>query len=66
MTWSHSERVLARWIDQFADELDFDHERIRGWGLAQAVLSAWWYWEDHGSVAEDALACAQILATLKV
>ena len=66
MTWPRPERVLARRIDQFADELGLDRERIRGWGLAQAVLSAWWYWEDHGSVAEDTLACAQILAALKV
>ncbi|NOK62693.1 MAG: phosphotransferase [Chloroflexi bacterium AL-W] len=66
MTWPHPERVLARRIDQFADELGFDRERIWGWGLAQAVLSAWWYWEDHGYVGETALACAQLLATLKV
>ena len=66
MTWPHPERVLTRRIDQFADELGFDRERIRAWGLAQVVLSAGCDWEDHGHSYEDALACAQILTTLKM
>ena len=38
--------VLARRIDQLAEELGFDRERIRGWAVAQAVLSEWWRFED--------------------
>ena len=41
-------RILARRVHQLADELGFDRARVRGWGLAQAVLSAWWSVEDHG------------------
>jgi streptomycin 6-kinase len=57
-------RLLARRIDQLADELALDRARIRGWGLAQAVLSAWWSMEDHGHGWEPALACAELLALL--
>jgi streptomycin 6-kinase len=56
--------MMARRIDQLAAELGFDWERIRSWGLAQAVLSAWWSIEDHGYGWEDAIAYAEILAGL--
>jgi streptomycin 6-kinase len=58
-------RILARRMDQFADLLGFDRARILGWGVAQAVLSAWWSFEDHGHGWEPAIACADLLATLK-
>jgi streptomycin 6-kinase len=54
--------LIARRIDQLTAELALDRARIRGWGLAQAVLSAWWTWEDHGEVGEHALACARLIA----
>jgi streptomycin 6-kinase len=31
-----------------AEQLGFDRGRIRGWGIAQAVLSACWTIEDNG------------------
>ena len=58
------ERLLARRVDQFADELGFDRERIVGWSLAQAVLSAWWSFEDSGQVWNEAITCAELLAEL--
>ncbi len=60
------ERILARRIDQFAEELGFDRARIRGWGLAQAVLAYWWTIEDFGEGWQDALTCAELLAAIKV
>jgi streptomycin 6-kinase len=57
--------VLARRIDQLAEELELDRERLRGWGLAHAVLSAWWTVEDHGHGWEEAITCAELLAALK-
>jgi len=54
--------LLRRRIAQFADELGFDRERLRNWGLAQAVLSAWWCIEDHGEGWEWPVACAEALA----
>ena len=58
------ERLLARRMDQLADELGFDRERIVGWSLAQAVLSAWWSFEDSGQVWDEAITCAELLAEL--
>jgi streptomycin 6-kinase len=61
--------VLARRVDVLAEELGFDRERIRGWGIYQAVLSAWWSVEDEGQggqnmlpgSAGDVLHCAELL-----
>ncbi len=58
-------RVTARRVDQLAEELGLDRARVRGWGLAQAVLSAWWSIEDHGYGWEGAIACAELLAAVK-
>jgi streptomycin 6-kinase len=59
-------RILARRVDQLAEELSLDRARVRGWGLAQAVLSAWWSIEDSGYVGKAALTCAELLAAIKV
>jgi streptomycin 6-kinase len=58
-------RIMARRVDQLAEALEIDRARIRGWGLAQAVLSAWWVIEDHGAGWEPAIACAELLAAIK-
>jgi len=55
-------RILRRRIDQFAEELGFNRQRLCAWGLAQAVLSAWWSIEDHGYGWEQAMACAELLS----
>ena len=63
--WPDPTRTMARRLDLLADELAFDRARLHGWGLAQAVLSAWWSVEDHGKGWEAAMACAAILASTK-
>ncbi|MCH7800426.1 MAG: phosphotransferase [Chloroflexi bacterium] len=60
----HPERVTARRVARLSEELGFDRERIVGWGLSQAVLSAWWSYEDHGHGWEPAIAVAEIFAGL--
>ncbi len=57
---SHLRRIVARRVDILADELGFDRERLLGWGLAQAILSAWWSIEDHGQGWEWAVHCAKL------
>lgn len=57
-------RILARRIDQLAEELALDRARIRGWGLAQAVLSAWWNVEDEDLIGSQAILCAELLASI--
>lgn len=58
-------RILARRVDQLADELGFERARVRGWGLAQAMLSAWWGMEDSGELSEFAITCAELLAAIR-
>ncbi len=60
----HPERILARRIDQFAEGLACDRERIIGWGIAQAALSGWWSYEDEGYGWEWAFTVAELLAGL--
>jgi len=57
-------RFLARRLDQLAEELGLPRQRLQAWGLAQAVLSAWWMIEDHGAGWEPAAALAERLAAL--
>ncbi len=52
--------LLARRVDQFAEELGFDRERVLGWSMAQAVLAAWWSFEDSGQVWDEAIAYAEL------
>ena len=54
-------RLTARRIDQLAEALGFDRERLLAWCLAQAVLSAWWSYEDHGSGWEEMMEFADML-----
>lgn len=58
-------RILARRVDQLAAELELDRERVVGWGLAQAVLAAWWQYEDDGQGWEMWMACADVLSALR-
>ena len=57
-------RILARRIDQFSEQLGFERARIRDWGLAQAMLSAWWSMEDSGELSVFAITCAELLAAI--
>jgi streptomycin 6-kinase len=57
-------RLLARRMAQLADELGFDRQRIHGWAVAQAVLSAWWGIEDHDGSGKPWIAFAELLAAV--
>jgi streptomycin 6-kinase len=57
-------RALARRIDRFCESLDLERQRVVGYGLAQAVLSACWSVEDHGYGWEPFIAVAEQLAAL--
>lgn len=56
--------VLRRRVAIFADELDFDRCRIHQWNVAQAVLSTWWYFEDHREMHTHFLAFAKTISVL--
>ena len=52
LSWPDLPQITARRIDQLAEGLSVPRERIRGWGLAQALLSAWWDCEEQGGGSE--------------
>ena len=58
-------RILARLADVLAEELGFDRARILDWGLAQAVLSAWWCVEDGGDCWDWAIGCAEMIEDVR-
>ncbi len=58
-------RMTMRRFDILHEHLGFERERIREWGLAHAVLSAWWDIEDNTGRGEYALDFAAMLADLK-
>ncbi|HJQ30790.1 MAG TPA: aminoglycoside phosphotransferase family protein [Pyrinomonadaceae bacterium] len=66
LQWPQPVRASERRIAQLSEELGVERERVRGWGLAQAVLSAWWSVEDTGERGEFDLAAAEILASTKI
>jgi len=58
-------RITARRLDILAETLEMDRERLRQWSLAQAVLSAWWSYEDGGDPANwQTMRLAMVLAEL--
>ncbi len=57
-------RILNRRLEIFAEVLGFDKQRLRAWGMAHAVLSAWWSIEDHGHGGKDAMECARLMAEI--
>jgi len=65
LSGSDYRQMTKRRIDILHEHLGFERERIREWGLAHAVLSAWWSIEDHTDW-EYPLAFAEMLAHLDV
>jgi streptomycin 6-kinase len=57
-------RITVRRLDILAETLGMDREQLRQWSLAQAVLSAWWSYEDGGDPAdwEPTMRLAGVLA----
>jgi streptomycin 6-kinase len=55
--------MTGRRIDILHEKLGFERERIREWGLAHAIISAWWSIEDNTGW-EYALNFAELLADL--
>ena len=60
-TLSHN---FVAFADRGHEQLGFERERIREWGLAHAVLSSWWSIEEHGDW-HYASEFAKVIADLK-
>jgi streptomycin 6-kinase len=65
LRWTQPVRLTERRIAQLSEELGLERARVRGWGLAQAVLSAWWSIEDEGKLGEFGFAAAEVLAATR-
>lgn len=61
---STNPQVQSRRIEVLHEELGFAKDRILGWGIAQAVLAAWWSFEDSRTDWQWQCACAGVLARL--
>jgi streptomycin 6-kinase len=59
------QRITKRRIDILHERLGFERERIREWGLAHAVISAWWGIEDNTGW-EYAMSFAEMIADLPI
>lgn len=57
--------LLARRIDQLSEELGIDRARIRGWAVAQGVLSAWWCLEDGDDCWKAAIALTELFTAIR-
>ena len=62
--WPDLDHILDRRVAILAEILDLDRRRVLGWGMAQAVLSAWWSYEDNDSEWRDVLPLAEKLSKL--
>ncbi len=45
-------QILAQRVEQFAQSFEIEPQKLRKWAFAQAVLSAWWVFEDTGTFSE--------------
>jgi streptomycin 6-kinase len=58
-------RLLARRVDVLSEVVGLDRARVLGWGVAQAVLSAWWSLDDHGHGYEPTMRVAEALSRIR-
>ena len=63
LSGSNPKLRMKKRIDILSERLGFERQRIRLWGLAHAVLSAWWSLEDNENW-KNSMACAAIFAQL--
>jgi len=59
-----AKRKTVRRIAILSEQLGMERERIRGWALAHAVLSAWWSCDEQGRGGEYAIRCAELFMSL--
>ncbi len=55
-------KLLERRIEILSEKLGLEESRVRGWGVAQSVLAAYWSLEDGFGVWEEALIFARLLS----
>lgn len=46
LDWTDARQIIRRRVDLFVEILGFDRQRMLAWSLYQAVLAAWWSYEE--------------------
>jgi streptomycin 6-kinase len=64
LTSMNTKQVLTRRVEQFSELLRFDRERLIGWGLSEAILSASWDIDDASESWKGTVAIAEIYAEM--
>jgi len=59
-------RKSERRVAILAEQLGMERGRIRGWGIAHAVLSAYWDMDEKGNGWENAIHCAELFMGMRV
>lgn len=53
-------QILARRIEQFSQSFEIEPRKLREWAFIQAVLSAWWVFEDTKMISAKWIGYAEI------
>ena len=53
--------IIERRFAILSEQLGMERSRIRGWGIAHAVLSSCWDMDEDGTGGEDTMRCAEVL-----
>ena len=60
-----AKRITQRRIAILSEHLGMERSRVRGWGIAHAVLSACWDLDDEGQGGESAIHCAEVFMAVR-
>lgn len=63
LTFDDAKNVIARRLDQFVEHLILDRDRLLAWGISQAVLAAWWSFDDDDENWSTWLEVAELIST---
>jgi streptomycin 6-kinase len=66
LTNPNRQEILDKRIRQFASDFEIEPLELRKWAYAEAVLSAWWTFEDNGAGWEKWLSCADVWETVRL
>jgi streptomycin 6-kinase len=61
---SSDRQLQLRRLEVLKEELGLNSQRMLGYAIAHAVLSAWWSFEDSATDWQSAIACARTLESL--
>ena len=63
LTHADAQEILRRRVEQFSEAFEIEPRTLRKWAFAEAVLSAWWTFEDNGTGWKKWLAYAELWET---